>query len=168
MDRDRFKELQTEIFRGKKEMDSFRKTMNWNQEDLEEWAKKAAKKEEDNLAIQKYTRADEAKIKELSLVIERLTKTLVEKNSQLNNEMTNTKSRQLEIQRSIDVFKTHHEERQNLVKQWQDTIENMRRRDQEIDKMSVKFSKAKQILGERLEQLAKCKENSERKKVRIL
>jgi len=47
--------------------------MNWNQEELEQWALAARQKEEDNLTLEKYRRADEAKIKELTLQIEKLT-----------------------------------------------------------------------------------------------
>ena len=47
--------------------------MNWNQEELEQWALAARQKEEDNLTLEKYRRADEAKIKELTLQIEKPT-----------------------------------------------------------------------------------------------
>ena len=43
--------------------------MNWNQEELEQWALAARQKEEDNLTLEKYRRSDEAKIKELTLQI---------------------------------------------------------------------------------------------------
>ncbi len=42
-------------------------------EKLEQWALAARQKEEDNLTLEKYRRADEAKIKELTLNIEKLT-----------------------------------------------------------------------------------------------
>ena len=45
-----------------------------NQEELERWAVAAKQKEEDSLALQKYTRADDAKIKEVNLLFELLTR----------------------------------------------------------------------------------------------
>eukprot|EP00957_Ditylum_brightwellii_P105558 8047201-Ditylum_brightwellii.AAC.1 len=60
-------------------MEKLKLILNWNQEELEQWATSATKKEEDNMALQKYTRADETKIKELTLAIENLTKVAVEK-----------------------------------------------------------------------------------------
>jgi hypothetical protein len=54
-------------------VDEFKVAMNWNQEELEQWALAARQKEEDNLAIERYARADEAKIKELNLQIQKLT-----------------------------------------------------------------------------------------------
>ena len=54
-------------------MDQNKLEMNWNQEELEQWALAARQKEEDNLTLEKYKRADEIKIKELNLAIEKLT-----------------------------------------------------------------------------------------------
>ncbi len=49
--------------------------MNFNQEELEQWSLAAKQKEEDNLALEKYRRQDEIKVKELNLEIEKLTVT---------------------------------------------------------------------------------------------
>ena len=45
-----------------------------NQEELERWATAAKQKEDDSLALQKYTRADESKIRDVNLMIEQLTR----------------------------------------------------------------------------------------------
>ena len=66
--------LQNQVFGANEKMDGFKLQMNWNQEELEQWALASKQKEEDNLAIEKYTRADEAKINQLALQIEKLTK----------------------------------------------------------------------------------------------
>jgi chromosome segregation ATPase len=64
--------------------------MNWNQEELEQWALAARQKEEDNLTLEKYRRADEAKIKELTLNIEKLTVEVANKSKELAKEVTET------------------------------------------------------------------------------
>ena len=53
---------------------SFKLYLDRNQEELERWSVAAKQKEEDSLALQKYTRADEAKIREINFLIENLTK----------------------------------------------------------------------------------------------
>jgi len=56
-------------------MEQHKLEMNFNQEELEQWSLAAKQKEEDNLALEKYRRQDEIKVKELNLEIEKLTVT---------------------------------------------------------------------------------------------
>ena len=92
---ERLNVVQTAIFQGNERMDSFKQMMNWNQEELEQWALAAAQKEEDNLALLKYTRADEAKIKELNLNLEKLTNSLDDRKRALEDEVTETQAKQI-------------------------------------------------------------------------
>ena len=43
--------LQNGIFKGNEQMEQFKLQMNWNQDELEQWALAARQKEEDNLAL---------------------------------------------------------------------------------------------------------------------
>ena len=71
--------LQKDVYRGTEQLDQFKLLMNWNQEELEQWALASRQKEEDNLALQKYMRADDVRIKELNLHIEKMAKSVSEK-----------------------------------------------------------------------------------------
>lgn len=157
-ERERFKTLQTQIHKANEEMEKLKLALNWNQEELEQWATAATKKEEDNLALQKYTRADEMKIKELALSIESLTKLSVEKQAQVENETTETQTRQVELDKTAESFKVQHTERRQLVKQWQETVESMRSRDKEISDISTKYAEAKRLRDDQLKLLAKNRE----------
>ena len=53
--KDRTNAIQTDIFNGNEKLDQFKLEMNWNQEELEQWALAAAQKEEDNLALLVWT-----------------------------------------------------------------------------------------------------------------
>ena len=50
-------------------------------------------------------------------------------------QVTNTNAKQMELDRIAEDFKALHAERQQLVRQWQETIEAMKRRDQEINEI---------------------------------
>lgn len=54
---DRITSLQTSIFKGSEKLDQFKLLMNWNQEELDQWAIAQKQKEEDNTALDKYRSA---------------------------------------------------------------------------------------------------------------
>ena len=55
--------------KGIEKLDAHKLQLNWGQEELEQWAAASARKEEDALALEKYKRADEARVRELNLAI---------------------------------------------------------------------------------------------------
>ena len=62
-------------------------------------------KEDDNLALQKYTRADDMKIKECTMALEQLTKEALKRKEKLDNEVTDTQAKQMELDRIAADFK---------------------------------------------------------------
>lgn len=80
------------IFKANEKMDQYKLELNWNQEELEQWALATRQKEEDNLTLEKYRRADETKIKELTLQIEKLTVEVARKAKELEEEVTETQA----------------------------------------------------------------------------
>lgn len=131
------------IFKGYEKLDKFKLQMNWNQEQLEQWALAARQKEEDNLIMEKYKRADEAKIKDLNLLIEKLTIEVSDAQKTLNNEITETQAKQIELDKNSEEFKRHHEERHKLFMQWQDVTENIYKRDQSIVDEGERFAQVR-------------------------
>ena len=166
---DRLNVTQNNIFKGNETLDRFKLQMNWNQEELEQWALAAKQKEEDNLALQKYTRADEAKIRDITQQIEKATLAEADSKTNLEHEVTETQSKQIELDKTAEEFRRLHKERQELVRQWQESIETMRRRDDDIRRAGERYADAKaQLAGtkDRLGQVAKSleqikKDNSE-------
>jgi hypothetical protein len=130
---DRLNITQNNIFRGNEKMDAFKLQMNWNQEEIEQWALASKQKEEDNLALQKYARSDEIKIKDMNLNLEKLTKIAAGKQAELDNEITETQTAQIELDKTAEDFRHLHSERQDLVTQWEQAIETMKRRDEAIN-----------------------------------
>jgi chromosome segregation ATPase len=123
------------------ELDKLRTDFNLNQEELEQWATAATKKEEESLALQKYALADGLKIEELTLTIEDLTKRLVEKKTLLENEVTETRSNQTELEKMAERFKSRHDERRQFLHQWKETIESMNNRDEAINDLARQYAR---------------------------
>lgn len=67
--------------------------MNWNQEELEQWAVTQQQKEEDNEAVEKYRLQDDTKIKELNIAVERMNRDVFGKKAGLEREVTETQVR---------------------------------------------------------------------------
>ena len=146
---DRLNNIQNMIFKANEKMDQFKLEMNWNQEELEQWALAARQKEEDNLTLEKYRRADEAKIKELTLQIEKLTIEVARKANELEKEVTETQAAQIELDKTAEEFKRMHAERHQLYLQWQETVENSRKRDELINETGEDYARAKDYLDKK-------------------
>ena len=74
---------------------------------------------------------------ELSLRMERLTDESKQKKHVLEHETTETLTAQIELDKTAEDFRKAHQERQNLIEQWEHTIEQMQRRDKEMDLLAA-------------------------------
>ncbi len=106
--------------------------MNWNQEELEQWARAARQKEEDHLALERYRRADEQKVKELELTLERLTADRSLKQKQLQDVVTSTQSLQIEMDRTVEMLKSITDSRKAVLKRWESGVQAVKLRDDEL------------------------------------
>jgi len=150
---DRLNIVQNATFKSNEALDRFKLQMQWNQGTLESWALAAKQKEEDNMAMQKYTRADDAKIKEMTLVLEKLNQEVNECKQALNHEVTETQAKQIELDKTADEFRKLHKERQQLIQRWQETLHTMKQRDDEIARAGENYGQAVGRLEERRKEL---------------
>lgn len=146
---DRLSSAQSDLHRGQERLEAFKEKMSFNQEQLEQWAVAAKQKEEDNAALDKYTKADSAKVKELTLELERLEQGVADRRRELEKEITETQARQIEVDKTAEDFRLLHAERQELVGKWQASIDAIRKRDQDVISASEGFADAKGRLLER-------------------
>ncbi|XP_028728510.1 coiled-coil domain-containing protein 39 [Peromyscus leucopus] len=147
--RERKSDKETGIFKATQKLDGLKCQMNWDQQALEAWLEESAHKDNDSLTLQKYSKQDDNKIRALTLQLERLTLECNEKRKLLDNELTETLSAQLELDKAAQDFRKIHLERQELIRQWESTIHQMQRRDQEIDNCALTLARIKQEIREK-------------------
>ncbi|XP_052782537.1 coiled-coil domain-containing protein 39-like [Mya arenaria] len=145
--------FENNIFKQTQKLEEMKSQMNWDQQALEAWLEESARKDEDSMAIQKYSRHDESKIKELSLRMERLTDEAAKKRRQLDHETTETLTAQIELDKTAEDFRKAHQERQELIRQWENTIEQMQRRDKEMDLLAAQLARVKAEVRKREESI---------------
>ena len=87
---ERLGQLESAVFRDKGKLDQIADEINWDQNTRGEWLEKQSKEEEDAFTIEKYSRQDEARIKALSLQMEKLETEAKESRKKLEDEVTET------------------------------------------------------------------------------
>jgi len=137
---DRLNSIQNQIFKGNEKLDQYKLESNWNQEELEQWALASRQKEEDNLTLEKYRKADEGKIKELTLHIERLTLKVRDKQDKLEREVTETQAKQIELDKTAEEFKRKHAERSVLFRHVEKANETYAKKRQALVEAAAKHT----------------------------
>merc|ERR1719440_544755 len=121
---DHINAISNELTRGNEKLDQFKLEMNWNQEELEQWAIAARQKEED----------------EMTLAIEKLTVENAARRKELADQVTETQARQIEMDKTAELFRELHNDRRKLITQWEDAVKSMRTRDTQLEKLGEEFA----------------------------
>jgi hypothetical protein len=72
---------------------------------MEQWVQAARQKEEDSMALASYTKSDTSRIKELQLEETKASKELASLEHLLENEMSETQSHQIQLDRTAEEFR---------------------------------------------------------------
>merc|ERR1712113_1162160 len=137
---DQVNAFSNELMRGNEKLDQFKLEMNWNQEELEQWAIAARQKEEDELTLEKYKRADDSKVRELTLAVEKLTVENDRKKKELADQVTETQAKQIEMDKTAELFRQLHDDRKKLIDQWEEAVKNMKTRDGQLEKLGEEYA----------------------------
>lgn len=73
-------------------------------------------------------------MQELSLRMEQMHDKMIKKRKLLDTEMTESVTAQIELDKTAENFRKAHHERETFIEQWEQTIHQMRKRDQDMDK----------------------------------
>merc|ERR1712194_102300 len=137
---DQVNSFSNELMRGNEKLDQFKLEMNWNQEELEQWAIAARQKEEDELTLEKYKRADDSKVRELTLAVQKLTVEIDSKKKELAEQVTETQAKQIEMDKTAELFRQLHDDRKKLIDQWEEAVKNMKTRDGQLERLGEEYA----------------------------
>lgn len=130
--RDRLTSVQDRIFHGNLKIEELKTTLDYNQEELEQWDEARRQKEEDDLAIARYSKLDEAKVKQLTQRIEKLETTVRRQRKQLDEEMLATQHVQGELDRVANEYRKLHDDRSGMLDEWEQVVRTIAERDEAI------------------------------------
>ena len=136
--------VQSDIFAAHELIGKLQLDHQFNSEGFERWQHAVNQKAEDAEALEKYTRADEALIKELLRKQEELTLEMNEAKRLVDNEVTETQAKQIELEKLGEQFRKMHAERSQLVRQWQESLDTMAGRDDEIQRAGIEYGNVMQ------------------------
>lgn len=150
-------DAQQRVFINQQRLEQERQEVDWSQEEMSQWLQAAAQKEEDAMTVERYRRADEARVKELGLAIERLAESKAKTESELYKEATETQALQIQLGRAKEEYQREGEDQHRLFEQWDAGIALMAERNKVLVELGTQKAETRKHKGELERKLAAAK-----------
>nr|PNR26383.1 hypothetical protein PHYPA_030958 [Physcomitrium patens] len=173
---DHMKQVQEEITATQQRVEAKRKEIQTEQhlitmttfqtarlkQELEQWKQAALQKYEDFVALESYQKYDDTRIKALRLDEVKASGDLTRVRKLLEAEMAETHSYQVQLHKTAVEFRYEHDicllhtERQEVIRQWERTIEMVHTRDKDIHRITEDFAANQQLIRREKRILDNC------------
>jgi len=139
---------ENQIYISNKKIADLQEDIAWDQKKLEQWLEESAKQDDNVLILHKYMKEDDSKLKQLMLTMERLTDEVKNARKALNAEHTETLTGQIEVDKTAEDFRKQQADREELIRQWKNTLDQMKARDNDISRKNNDIIEAKSGLNQ--------------------
>ncbi|KAF7233574.1 Coiled-coil domain-containing protein 39 [Paragonimus skrjabini miyazakii] len=140
--------LEDLAYRSRSELEKLTNNTGGSKEALDNWLKTVETRNEDMLIMKRYIKEDDSKLKGLDLELQQLTTKLREKKSVLDTCYTKTQSSQLGLDGISEETRAAYTERDMLIAQWENVINQMRQRDNELRALADRLNDTRMQVGE--------------------
>uniref|UniRef100_A0A3Q2DNE6 Coiled-coil domain-containing protein 39 n=1 Tax=Cyprinodon variegatus TaxID=28743 RepID=A0A3Q2DNE6_CYPVA len=139
--------LQKDLFKQQQKLEELRLQMDWDQQQMDNFLKESAEKDDDLMTIIKYSQQDEHRIKELTLALEKKSLEANEKRKAVDKELTETRS--AEVMERPKIHAQTRSEIQQLFNQCENTIKQKKQLDSNMQQCALHLAQGKQQIWER-------------------
>lgn len=138
--------FENQIYLANTKINELSEDISWDQKKLEEWLQESSTQDDNVLTLHKYMKEDDSKLKQLMLIMERLTDEVKKARKVLDAEHTETLTAQIEVDKTAEDFRKQQAEREELIQQWKHSLDQMKTRDKEVTKISKEIADALEVL----------------------
>nr|CAD7404354.1 unnamed protein product [Timema cristinae] len=129
---ERHNSLQNDIFKHTEKLEQLKVNVKWDKNALLAWEEEMARGEEDNYVIVRAFQEDDSRAKELELKRERLQQEVMSRKQLLERVVREVCMLEHVLDRTSKLFRKVHQERQDMITQWEGSVRVLHQRDSDI------------------------------------
>lgn len=143
----RQEQKKNELERGMSKMEKLKAESLWDTEALEAWEDTLKKRDEDNERLKKFTQEDERKMSEMEAKRRNCQMDLISRKKIFDQMVTEIMNFEQITERMVKTFRSLKDQRDILIKHWKETVQNLKQRDDDINRTSNEIFAANDIIS---------------------
>nr|CAD7438248.1 unnamed protein product [Timema bartmani] len=155
---ERHNSLQNDIFKHTEKLEQLKVNVKWDKNALLAWEEEMARGEEDNYVIVRAFQEDDSRAKELELKRERLQQEVMSRKQLLERVVREVCMLEQVLDRTGKLFRKVHQERQDMIAQWEGSVRVLHQRDSDIHNTVQEINIVRTNLRTREEELREQKQ----------